>query len=100
MRDKIVRAIMPADAGDPARLLPPILDLCGVLSEDDPFRQLDPAQRRRRTHEAIKQVLLAASGAQPLCLIVEDLHWIDSETLGGAGPAGGEHHRRRACCSS
>jgi DNA-binding NtrC family response regulator/predicted ATPase len=80
VRDKIVRGL-PADAGDPARLLSPILDLCGLLSEDDPFRQMDPAQRRRRTHEAIKQVLLAASGAQPLCLIVEDLHWIDSETL-------------------
>ena len=26
------------------------------------------------------EVFLAASLVQPLCLIVEDLHWIDSET--------------------
>src|SRR5262249_33220906 len=40
----------------------------------------DPPQRRRRTLEAIKHLLLRESQAQPLCLIFEDLHWIDAET--------------------
>src|SRR5262245_22099447 len=39
-----------------------------------------PPQRRQRMHEAIKQVLLATSTEQPLCLILEDLHWIDAHT--------------------
>src|SRR4029453_6539053 len=37
-------------------------------------------QRRQRTLEALKRVLLRESQAQPLLLVFEDLHWIDSET--------------------
>ena len=37
-------------------------------------------QRRRRTLEALKRVLLRESQVQPLLLVCEDLHWIDSET--------------------
>jgi hypothetical protein len=40
----------------------------------------DPPQHRRRTLEAIKHLLLRESQVQPLCLIFEDLHWIDAET--------------------
>src|SRR5262249_34465108 len=36
--------------------------------------------RRRRTCEAIKRVLLRESLNQPLSVIFEDLHWIDSDT--------------------
>src|SRR5262249_60715069 len=65
---------------DPDELRPPLLDLLGVLPSGDAFRALEPSERRRRTHGAVKQVLLAASQAQPLCLLVEDLHWVDAET--------------------
>src|SRR4029453_15259815 len=44
------------------------------------FLSLDPLQRRRRTLEALKRVLLRESQVQPLLLVFEDLHWIDSET--------------------
>ena len=37
-------------------------------------------QRRRRTLEALKRVLLRESQVQPLLLVFEDLHWIDTET--------------------
>jgi tetratricopeptide (TPR) repeat protein len=36
--------------------------------------------RKRRTLEAIKRILLRESLRQPLTVIFEDLHWIDSET--------------------
>jgi len=78
-REKLARSV-PAAAGDPDEIRPPLLDLLGVLPSDDAFRSLDPSERRRRTHRAVKQVLLASSQARPLCLLVEDLHWIDSET--------------------
>jgi predicted ATPase len=36
--------------------------------------------RRRRTHEALKRILLRESLNQPMMVIFEDLHWIDGET--------------------
>ncbi|MFQ5856981.1 MAG: hypothetical protein ACE5LU_15310 [Anaerolineae bacterium] len=36
--------------------------------------------RSHRTLDAIKRLLLRESQIQPLCLVFEDLHWIDSET--------------------
>jgi class 3 adenylate cyclase/tetratricopeptide (TPR) repeat protein len=60
--------------------LPALLSLLDALPENSPFAQLDPSQRRQRTLEALKRVLLRESQAQPLVLVFEDLHWIDSET--------------------
>ena len=41
---------------------------------------MDPQQRRRYTFEALKRVLIRESQRQPLLIVFEDLHWIDSET--------------------
>ena len=60
--------------------LPTLLALLDALPDDSPFRQLDPAQRRQRTLTALKRVLLRESQVQPLLLVFEDLHWIDTET--------------------
>jgi predicted ATPase len=60
--------------------VPALLSLLDALPEDSPFVQLDPPQRRQRTLDALKRVLLRESQEQPLLLVFEDLHWIDSET--------------------
>jgi class 3 adenylate cyclase/tetratricopeptide (TPR) repeat protein len=60
--------------------IPALLFLLDALPEDSPFRTLDPPQRRQRTLEALKRVLLRESQVQPLLLVCEDLHWIDTET--------------------
>jgi tetratricopeptide (TPR) repeat protein len=60
--------------------LPALLALLDVLPDDSPFGHLDPPQRRQRTLEALKRVLLRESQVQPLLLVFEDLHWLDSET--------------------
>jgi tetratricopeptide (TPR) repeat protein len=60
--------------------LPALLSLLDALPEDSPFLTLDPPQRRQRTLDALKRVLLRESQVQPLVLVFEDLHWIDSET--------------------
>ena len=60
--------------------LPALLALLDVLPDDSPFRHLDPPQRRQRTLEALKRVLLRESQVQPLFLVFEDLHWMDTET--------------------
>jgi class 3 adenylate cyclase/tetratricopeptide (TPR) repeat protein len=60
--------------------VPALLSLLDALSEDHPFLELDPPQRRQRTLNALRRVLLREGQEQPLLLVFEDLHWIDSET--------------------
>src|SRR5215475_3782973 len=61
-------------------LLTPLLALLDVPVDDKDWDALDPPQRRRQTLEAVRRLLLRESQVQPLLLIFEDLHWIDSET--------------------
>src|SRR5215475_2963336 len=77
--------------------IPPMLSLLGALPDEvhrsapwTQFKELidaterylgmDPQQRRRYTFDAIKRVLVRESQRQPLLIVFEDLHWIDSET--------------------
>jgi class 3 adenylate cyclase/tetratricopeptide (TPR) repeat protein len=60
--------------------VPALLALLDALPEDSPFLTLDPSQRRQRTLAALKRLLLRESQVQPLLLVFEDLHWIDTET--------------------
>ena len=60
--------------------IPALLWLLEALPEDHAFLTLEPPQRRRRTLEALKRVLVRESQVQPLLLVFEDLHWIDAET--------------------
>src|SRR5215475_2746155 len=60
--------------------LPAFLSLLDVPVEDRHWQDLDPTQRRQRTIEAIKGLLLRESQVQPLLLVFENLHWIDAET--------------------
>ena len=47
---------------------------------DPAWEALDPPQRRQRTLDAVKRLLLRECQVQPLLIVFEDLHWIDSET--------------------
>src|SRR4029434_7954504 len=60
--------------------LPALLALLDVPVEDAQWQALDPPQRRQRTLDAVRRLLLRESQVQPLLLVFEDLHWIDSET--------------------
>src|SRR5215472_4611005 len=60
--------------------LPYLYSLLGIADAGDSLVQMDPRIRRRRTLDAIKRILLQESLNQPLMIIFEDLHWIDSET--------------------
>jgi tetratricopeptide (TPR) repeat protein len=60
--------------------LPAFLALLEVPGEDAPWQSLDPSQRRQRTLDALQRLLLRESQVQPLLLVVENLHWIDTET--------------------
>jgi class 3 adenylate cyclase len=56
------------------------LALLDVPVDDAAWSALDPPQRRQRTLEAIKRLLLRESQIQPVLVVFEDLHWIDGET--------------------
>jgi tetratricopeptide (TPR) repeat protein len=79
IREKVTGKLLTLDRALESAL-PACLALLDVVVEDVHWQALDPAQRRHRTLEAVKRLMLQESQAQPLLLVVEDLHWIDSET--------------------
>ena len=60
--------------------IPALLSLLDALPAESPFRSLDPSQRRQRTLDALKRLLLRESQVRPLLAVFENLHWIDTET--------------------
>ena len=58
--------------------LPYLFALLGIEEQPSPLQQMDAQIRRRRTFEALKRLFFRESLNQPLILIFEDLHWIDS----------------------
>src|SRR5262249_48179562 len=70
------------EALDPALsdVLPYLFGLLGIQEDPDPLAHMDPQARRQRTLDAIKRIILQESLNQPIVLIFEDLHWIDSQT--------------------
>jgi class 3 adenylate cyclase len=79
IRAKVTGQVLTLDA-TLQETIPALLSLLDALPEDSPFHSLDPPQRRLRTLDACKRVLLRESQEHPLLLVFEDLHWIDSET--------------------
>jgi class 3 adenylate cyclase/tetratricopeptide (TPR) repeat protein len=79
IREKVTGKVLALDrALEPA--LPALLALLDVAVDDASWQTLDPGQRRQRTLDAVKRLLLREAREQPLLLIFEDLHWIDGET--------------------
>src|SRR5262249_56987167 len=61
-------------------MLPALQTLLGVPVDDPTWSDLDPVQRRQRMIDAVTRVWIRESRVQPLLLVVEDLHWLDSES--------------------
>jgi class 3 adenylate cyclase/tetratricopeptide (TPR) repeat protein len=79
IREKLTGKLLTLD--DTLRpTLPVFLALLDVPVEDPTWQVLDPPQRRQQTLEAVKRLILRESQEQPLLLVFEDLHWIDTET--------------------
>jgi class 3 adenylate cyclase/tetratricopeptide (TPR) repeat protein len=80
IRERVAGKLLMLDRALEPLLTPPLLALLDVPVDDAVWDALDPAQRRQRTLEAVQQLLLRESQIQPLLVVFEDLHWIDSET--------------------
>jgi tetratricopeptide (TPR) repeat protein len=79
IRDKVAGKLLTLDKALESTL-PAFLALLDVAVDDSAWQALDPFQRRHQTLGAVKRLLLRESQVQPLILLFEDLHWIDSET--------------------
>jgi class 3 adenylate cyclase/tetratricopeptide (TPR) repeat protein len=66
-------------APDVVPLLAPLLAL--PLPDQYPSLQFSPELQRKRTFEALVAWILRLADAQPLVLLVEDLHWCDASTV-------------------
>ncbi len=73
IREKVTGKLLTLDRSlEPA--LPALLALLDVPVDDAGWPTLDPAERRRRTLDAVRRLLLREAREQPLLLIFEDLH--------------------------
>ena len=61
-------------------VIPPVLGLFDALPDDSSLLKQSPPQRRQSTLDSVKRLLLRETQVQPVLLVFEDLHWIDSET--------------------
>jgi tetratricopeptide (TPR) repeat protein len=55
-------------------------DLLSLKVEDKAFARMEPDQRRWKTIDAVKNLLIKHSQQKPLILAIEDLHWIDKSS--------------------
>jgi class 3 adenylate cyclase/tetratricopeptide (TPR) repeat protein len=79
IREKVTGKILTLDRVLESAI-PALFALLDVPIEDPQWSALDPPQRRRQTLDAVKRLLLREAQVQPLLVVFEDLHWIDSET--------------------
>ena len=79
VREKVTDKLLTLDRALQGTL-PELLSLLDLPVDDAAWLQLDPRQRRQRTLDSVKRLLLREAREQPLAVICEDLHWIDSET--------------------
>jgi adenylate cyclase len=78
--DEARRQVANAIASLPAAsdTLPLLLDFLGLADAAHPAPRLDPAVRKTRLIELVRNIVRSGRSQQPAIILVEDLHWIDA----------------------
>ncbi|NNL75091.1 MAG: AAA family ATPase, partial [Desulfobacterales bacterium] len=58
-------------------VIPAFQDILSPPADDESWHKLEPKEKRTRTFEAIRDVLIRLSQDRPLVLVIDDLHWTD-----------------------
>ena len=80
VRERIARKLLALGDEKLLSQLPLFAAALGIRPSDDAWGNLTPAERQSLMFDALKRLLICESQKQPLCLVFEDLHWIDAET--------------------
>jgi class 3 adenylate cyclase/tetratricopeptide (TPR) repeat protein len=80
IREKITGKVLTLDESL-RPTLPAFFAVLDVPVDDPAWTESDPAQRRKRTLDACRALLLREAQVQPTIVVFEDLHWMDSESL-------------------
>jgi class 3 adenylate cyclase/tetratricopeptide (TPR) repeat protein len=79
IREKVTGKVLSLDRALEPDLVA-MLWLLAVPTGDPAWDRLDPLERRQKSLDAVKRLLIRESQIQPLLVLFEDLHWIDGET--------------------
>jgi len=80
VRDKIAQRLKTLGEERIPAQLPFFLAALGMVVSDAAWTKLMPIERQRGMFDALKRLLIRESHGKPLCLVFEDLHWVDAET--------------------
>jgi class 3 adenylate cyclase len=58
-------------------VIPPFQSLLSLKVDDEDFSKLEAKEKREKTFEALRDLMIRVSQEKPLVLTIEDLHWMD-----------------------
>ena len=79
VREKVTAKVLGLDPAL-ATSTPAFFALLDVAGADASWEALDAPERRQRSLDALRRICVRESRVQPLLVVLEDLHWVDSET--------------------
>ena len=80
VREKIVSRLSALGEEKLLAQAPFFLAALGMGLDSEAWANLAPIERQRTMFDALRRLLIRESQRQPLCVVFEDLHWVDAET--------------------
>ena len=80
VRERIGRKLLALDDEKLLAQLPLLTGVLGISVSDIAWANFHPFERQSLIFDAFKRLLVRELQYQPLCLVIEDMHWIDAET--------------------
>jgi len=79
-RERIGRKLLALGDEKLLAQLPLLSGALGISVGDVAWANFHPFERQSLIFDAFKRLLVRESQSQPLCLVIEDMHWVDAET--------------------
>ena len=76
-----LRRLLGAEADEAYPFLATLLGLARTEGDVDALGNLNSESARRQTHDILLELVSSLARKQPLCVVLDDLHWADDATL-------------------